>query len=175
MSGGGLLGPSETMKTLLIMRHAKSSWGDSSLPDHERPLNERGERDAPRMGKLLKREGMVPQAIVASSAARAKATARAVAEASGFASEIEYAAALYGAGPEEYRQVLGRLPGHVECALVVGHNPSSEELLAELTGEDEHFPTAAIARVELELDEWADWDDETSARLVEMWRPKEIK
>jgi phosphohistidine phosphatase len=160
------------MKTLLIMRHAKSSWGDSSMPDHERPLNARGERDAPRMGKLLRREGMVPQAIVASSAVRAQATARAVAEGMGFEGEIEVDNALYGAAPEGYREVLGKLPDRVDSVLVIGHNPASEELLEHLTGEDEHFPTAAIARVELDIAHWADWSEDTEARLVEMWRPR---
>jgi phosphohistidine phosphatase len=163
------------MKTLLIMRHAKSSWGDSSMPDHERPLNARGERDAPRMGKLLRREGMVPQAIIASSAVRAQATARAVAEASGFEGEIEVKNALYGAAPESYREVLAKLPDQVDSVLVIGHNPALDELLDELTGEEEHFPTAAIARVELDLDDWADWTDDTGAKLVEMWRPRELR
>jgi phosphohistidine phosphatase len=163
------------MKTLLIMRHAKSSWDDSGTADHERPLTARGERDAPRMGKLLRREGIVPQAIVASDAVRARATARAVAEASGFEGQVEFDSALYGAGPETYREVLSKLPAQVDSALVVGHNPASEELLEELTGEDEPFPTAAIARVELDIVEWRDWGEETGGRLVNMWRPKELK
>ncbi len=163
------------MKTLLIMRHAKSSWGDSSMADHERPLNARGERDAPRMGTLLRQEGMVPQAIVASDAVRARATARAVAEASGFEGEVEFSSALYGADSETYRQVLAKQPEQVASVLVIGHNPASEELLAELTGEDEQFPTAAIAQVELDIAQWGDWDEETGGRLVNMWRPKEVK
>jgi phosphohistidine phosphatase len=145
------------------------------MPDHERPLNERGERDAPRMGKLLRREGLVPQAIVASDAVRARATARAVAEASGFEGEVQFSNALFGAGPDTYREVLGKLPEQVDSVLVIGHNPASEELLEELTGEDEHFPTAAIARVELEVARRGDWDEETGGRLVNMWRPKEVK
>ncbi|MEP7357774.1 MAG: histidine phosphatase family protein [Anaerolineales bacterium] len=163
------------MKTLLIMRHAKSSWGDSSLPDRDRPLNARGERDAPRMGQLLRREGLVPQAIVASSAARARATAQAVAEASGFEGDIDFNDALYQASPETYREALQTLKDSVDLALVVGHNPASEELLAELTGEDEHFSTAAIARVALDIERWADWTDEAGAGLVEMWRPREVE
>ena len=163
------------MKTLLIMRHAKSSWGDSAMPDHERPLNERGHRDAPRMGKLLRREGMVPQAIVASDAARARATAQAAAEASGFEGEVQYNSLLYGAGPEAYRQVLAQLPEKLDSVMVIGHNPAAEELLEDLTGEDEHFPTAAIAQVELDIAQWGDWDEETEGRLINMWRPKEVK
>jgi phosphohistidine phosphatase len=163
------------MKTLLIMRHAKSSWDDSGTADHERTLTARGERDAPRMGKLLRREGMVPQAIVASDAVRAQATARAVAEGSGFEGQVEFSSALYGAGPETYREVLAKLPERVDSVLVVGHNPASEELLEELTGEDEHLQTAAIAQVELDIADWGDWDEATAGRLVNIWRPKEVK
>ena len=163
------------MKTLLIMRHAKSSWDDNGVADHERPLTARGERDAPRMGKLLRREGVVPQAIVASDAVRAQATARAVAEACGFEGEVEFSSALYGAGPETFREVLNKLPEQVESVLVVGHNPGSEELLQELTGEDEHMPTAAIAQVELDVAQWSEWGEATGGRLVAVWRPKEVK
>ena len=145
------------------------------MADHERPLNARGERDAPRMGKLLRQEGMVPQAIVASDAVRARATARAVAEASGFEGQVDFNSALYGADTDTYRQVLAKLPEEVESALVIGHNPASEELLEELTGEDEQFPTAAIAHVELDIAQWSDWDEETGGRLVKMWRPREVK
>ena len=163
------------MKTLLIMRHAKSSWDDGGVADHERPLTARGERDAPRMGKLLRREGVVPQAIVASDAVRARATALAVAEACGFEGEVEFSSTLYGAGPETFREVLSKLPEPVESVLVVGHNPGSEELLEELTGEDEAMPTAAIAQVELDIAEWGEWGEATGGRLVNVWRPKEVE
>jgi phosphohistidine phosphatase len=116
----------------------------------------------------------VPQAIVASDAVRARATARAVAEASGFEGQVEFDSALYGAGPETYREVLSKLPAQVDSALVVGHNPASEELLEELTGEDEPFPTAAIARVELAFVEWRDWGEETGGGWLICGGPKSL-
>ena len=164
----------QSMKTLLIMRHAKSSWGDESLPDHERPLNARGERDAPRMGQLLRREGLIPQAILASTATRARASAQMVADACGFEGEIDFEANLYGAAPEVCRQVLSLLPDAVQIALVVAHNPGLEELLSDLTGEAEHLPTGAIAYIELALDRWAGLGLDTEAQLMHLWRPRDI-
>jgi phosphohistidine phosphatase len=72
------------MKSVLILRHAKSSWKDPDLPDHDRPLNKRGKHDAPLMGRLLKREDLVPDVIISSTAMRARATAEAVAKGSGY-------------------------------------------------------------------------------------------
>ena len=71
------------MKTLLMLRHAKSSWKDGSLSDHDRPLNERGKRDAPRMGQILKEQALVPELIISSTAKRARKTAAKMAEAAG--------------------------------------------------------------------------------------------
>jgi phosphohistidine phosphatase len=84
------------MKTLLIMRHAKSSWKDPDLPDHDRPLNKRGKHDAPSMGKLLKDEDLIPDLIISSTAARAKKTAELVAKACKYKGEISLNQSLWG-------------------------------------------------------------------------------
>ena len=76
------------MKTLLVLRHAKSSWNDPALDDHERPLNKRGRRDAPRMGELVREYGLMPGVVISSDAVRARLTAEAVAEAARYAGEI---------------------------------------------------------------------------------------
>jgi phosphohistidine phosphatase len=76
------------MKTLLVLRHAKSSWNDTSLDDHERPLNKRGRRDGPRMGELVREHRLTPDIIISSDAVRARRTAEAVAEAARYAGEI---------------------------------------------------------------------------------------
>src|SRR5688500_2653227 len=94
------------MKTLLILRHAKSSWDDASLDDHERPLNARGRRDAPRMGDLLRDELLVPDLIITSDAVRAHTTALAVAEAAGYIGPIVVEPRLYHASPEDVLAVL---------------------------------------------------------------------
>ena len=84
------------MRTLLVLRHAKSSWNDSALGDHQRPLNERGERDAPLVGERLRRQKLTPDLIISSDAERAQMTARAVARAAGYAGEMmSFGAAKY--------------------------------------------------------------------------------
>ena len=162
------------MKTLLIMRHAKSSWKAEGLPDDQRPLNKRGQADAPRMGRLLRDFGLVPGAILSSTAVRAQQTALAAAEACGFQGDIQFEASLYGAPAETYLSLLPALTAELPIVMVVGHNPGLEELLAELTGEDEHLPTGSIARIELDLPRWADLSAETTGRLETLWRPREL-
>ena len=121
------------MKSLLILRHAKSSWKHPELTDHDRPLNKRGKRDAPRMGEILRSAHLMPEAITSSTAARARATAEAVAKASGYKGKIALNRSLYAAGPEAYLKVLHELSDHYKRVLVVGHNPGLEELLEMFT------------------------------------------
>ncbi|MCA9071607.1 MAG: histidine phosphatase family protein, partial [Planctomycetaceae bacterium] len=94
------------MKTLFLMRHAKSSWKDESLPDHDRPLNKRGKRDAPRMGQLLLEQGVHPDRWLSSTALRARRTAELLAETLQFAGEIEFRSELYHAEPEQFLSVI---------------------------------------------------------------------
>src|SRR5215510_11184128 len=94
------------MKTLLLLRHAKSSWKYPDLADHDRPLNKRGKLTAPRIGQLLKDENLVPDLILSSTAARAQTTPRKVATASGYAGEIRVTREIYDAGPEAYLALL---------------------------------------------------------------------
>src|SRR5439155_24774863 len=94
------------MKSLLILRHAKSSWKHPELTDHDRPLSKRGKRDAPRMGEILRSEHLIPEAIISLTAARAHATTEAVANASGYKGKITLNRSLYVAGSEAYIKVL---------------------------------------------------------------------
>lgn len=160
------------MKTLLILRHAKSSWKDAGLPDHERPLNGRGKQDAPRAGEELRRRDLVPQVIVSSTAKRARQTVEALIEASGFEGELTLEAELYGSGAEAYLEAARRLPQGVQCALLAGHNPDVEELVDLLTGESVRMPTAALAQVELDLERWQDLTGDEQGKLVSLWTPR---
>jgi len=162
------------MKTLLILRHAKSSWSDPALSDHDRPLNRRGKRDAPRMGELLRREELLPDLIISSTARRARATAEMVAEHSGFEGPLWLERDLYAAGAEEILAVLVTLPDEYTRVMVVGHNPGLEELLETISGDYERLPTGALAQVHLPLARWRDLDEETEGELVNLWRPKEL-
>jgi phosphohistidine phosphatase len=161
------------MKTLLLMRHAKSSWKDDTLTDEQRPLNKRGRRDAPRMGQMLRELDLAPQVITSSPAARARETAVAVAEACGFEGEIVYEASLYEASVEACLAVAAGLPDAAQVALLVGHNPSLEALVAALTGADEHMTTAAIARVALPIERWAELGIATEGHLETILRSRE--
>src|SRR5664279_4009115 len=102
------------MKTLLLMRHAKSSWKHAEMPDHERPLNKRGNKDAPMMGSLIKDKELVPQRILCSTALRATETARLLQENNGFTSETVFLDSYYMAEPNAYLEALQTLPDEIE-------------------------------------------------------------
>lgn len=162
------------MKTLLILRHAKSSWGNANLSDFERPLNKRGQRDAPRMGRLLADEGLTPDLIITSSAERALTTAELAALGSGYEAELIVSRQLYHADPEDYLALLRANGGAAERVLVVGHNPGIESLVEDLTGMYQRMPTAALALVRLPIESWAELSGETAGKLAVVWRPKEL-
>jgi phosphohistidine phosphatase len=162
------------MKELLVLRHAKSSWKDLSLRDFDRPLNKRGKMDAPRMGKLLAEQDLVPDLIITSAAVRARLTAEAVAETSGYNAEIFETSELYMAMPEDYIAVLNQVQDSNTLVMVVGHNPGIEDLIEDLTGEWYRMPTAALAHIQLDIDSWQSLDAESEGELVNNWYPKEL-
>lgn len=162
------------MKTILLMRHGKSSWKDSDLSDHDRPLNKRGQNDAPRMGMILCDRELVPQRILSSTALRARQTAEAVVKASGYQEEVTYLDRLYMAEADEYIDVLRELPDTIERVMVIGHNPGLETLLQLLSGRIESLPTAVIAHLVLPIRQWVELNSDSNGDLVEIWRPKEI-
>ncbi|MGE0755397.1 MAG: histidine phosphatase family protein [Pirellulaceae bacterium] len=161
------------MKNLLLLRHAKSSWNDSSLPDHQRPLNERGKRDAPRAGEQLVARQIRPQLVLSSSAKRAAKTAKKAIEASGYETELRLLDELYLATPDAYLAQLRKLPDSLSCILVVGHNPGMEELLLGLTGLHQAFPTAGLASLDIATERWRDLQLDHTAQLRWQWRPDE--
>ncbi len=162
------------MKSLLILRHAKSSWKHPELTDHDRPLNKRGKRDAPRMGKILRSEHLIPEAIITSTAARARVTAEAVAKASGYKGRIALNRSLYAAGPEAYLKVLHELSDHYKRVLVVGHNPGLEELLEMFTDETQLMPTCTLAHVKFSIDSWIELDYKTKGQLAGIWQSRDL-
>ena len=159
------------MKTLLILRHAKSSR-KKPVDDHDRPLNKRGKSDAPRMGKVLGEAGLQPDLIISSTAKRARRTAGKVAQHSGYPGVIELSSDLYLAGPEGYRRVLRGVSDDHESVLVVGHNPGLEMLFEALTGQDEMLQTAALAHVRVEIERWEEFDENARGKLIALWRPR---
>lgn len=162
------------MKTLFLMRHAKSSWKDETLSDHDRPLNKRGRKDAPRMGQLFLEQGFRPEVWLSSTALRARTTAEILADTTGFEGEIELRPDLYHAQPEDYIAAIREVDDTMDSVIVFGHNPGLEELLAGLIGREETLPTAALAQVELPIEHWKDLDSKTQGRRIHIWRPKEL-
>lgn len=162
------------MKTLLIMRHAKSSWNNPKLSDYDRPLNARGKRDAPRMGEYLRQEGLTPDRILTSSAKRARKTASKVAKTSGYTGKVEKLDAFYDTVPGVYFETLQALPNKYQCVVVVGHNPTMEQLVSHLTGLIERMPTAALAHIELPIENWEALNLYTKGALVNLWTPKTL-
>lgn len=162
------------MKTLLLMRHAKSSWKDHGLKDVERPLNKRGKNDAPLMGKLLKEKELTPQLILSSPAERASATAKALSEHCGYKGKIKYLDSFYLGEPSAYLKALHKISDEIERVMVIGHNPGLEGLLQLLSHQVESLPTAAIAHLALPIAHWKKLDDKTEGELVGLWRPREL-
>ncbi|MBN1875798.1 MAG: histidine phosphatase family protein [Anaerolineae bacterium] len=161
------------MKTLLILRHAKSSWKEE-LPDHERPLKKRGERDAVKIGDLLRQRDLVPDLILCSTAKRTRSTADLVAETCGYEGHIKLQSCLYGAEPEDYVQALASLESPYRRVMVIGHNPGLEMLLETLTAASELLPTAALAQIELPISSWAELEETTEGQLIHVWVPREL-
>ena len=165
------------MKTLLILRHAKSSWKYLELSDYDRPLNARGKRDAPRMGEHLRQEGLIPDRILTSSAKRARKTANKVAKSCGYTRKVKKLDALYDTVPGVYFEILQVLPDKYQSVMVVGHNPTMEQLVNHLTGEVKRMPTTALAHIELPIQSWETLDFHTiytKGTLVNLWTPKTL-
>lgn len=160
------------MKTLYILRHAKSSWDDHLLSDFERPLNERGLRTAPFIGDLMKERGMVPDVIVSSPALRAKQTAELVREAGGFEPEISFNESIYEASVGTLVSVIAELDNNIDSTLLVGHNPGAEGLIYFLTGKIAPMPTAALALIELGIASWSELANGCGT-LAQVIRPKD--
>ncbi|HYP54528.1 MAG TPA: histidine phosphatase family protein, partial [Pyrinomonadaceae bacterium] len=143
------------MKTLLLMRHAKSSWKDVTLRDFDRPLNKRGRRAAPLVAAFMRRKKLRPDLILSSPAERARETAALVIEHAGLSAELRYDERIYEADAARLLEVVAQADERAGELMLVGHNPGMEELIKALTGADELMPTAALARVELDVETWA--------------------
>ena len=163
------------MKTLFLMRHAKSSWKDDSLADHERPLKKRGKKDIKLIAKAMKKNGLKPDLILASSAVRAKETAELLAEALGFEGKLKVSDQLYMGEPSDYMEILKSIKEKHESVLIVGHNPGLEAYLQIIDGEIESLPTGGLGHLILAVDEWEDITLETMGDLVGFWKPKDLR
>lgn len=148
------------MKQVALMRHAKSSWKHSELSDYERPLNQRGLRDAPMMGQRLMQRGFSTDMVVTSPARRAAATARAVARAIGFPlDQIREEPDFYLAGPDTLIETTRTLTDTADRVILFGHNPGFTILANELGDLTlDNLPTCGIALFEFDIKSWRDVD-----------------
>jgi len=163
------------MKNILIMRHAKSDWSDHSLSDFERPLNKRGKKAAPRMAEEIKRLNIIPDAIVSSPAKRAKMTAKIVAKDMNFASDILWDSDFYFGSASNYLKALYSFSDEIERVLLIGHNPTVEDLVHSLSDTRVYLdmPTAALVSLSIDIKTWKELS-EHSCKFDWIIKPKEL-
>ena len=148
------------MKILFLIRHAKSSWDDFSLSDFERPLNDRGKNDAPKMAKRLRQKDVKIEAFISSPAKRAKKTAEYfIKEFGGDKDEIVLVSALYDAGLNNFSQTVKDINDKYNSAAIFSHNPGITAFAKELinTAEIENMPTCSVFTVKADTDKWKDF------------------
>jgi len=145
------------MKRLVLLRHAKSSWSDEGLADHDRPLSSRGERDAPEMARRLIERGIAPALVLASTARRAQQTAKALRRAAESGIEIRNDKDLYLASPGEILSIIQAAPNAHDTVVVVGHNPGFTDLANMLLPglRLPNLPTAGTVGMHLPIDDWS--------------------
>lgn len=144
------------MKTLFLVRHAKSSRDDPGLPDKERPLNDRGMRDAPKMGARLAKHDVKPDLILSSPAVRARMTAELIAKKLGYKlKDIALDERLYAAASDDVLDVIRELSDKPKCVMVFGHNPELSQLATRLASKDTDMPTSAVAEFEYDIESWS--------------------
>jgi phosphohistidine phosphatase len=168
------------MKTLYVLRHAKSDWGDSSLRDFDRPLNERGRKAAKAVGKEMRKRGIAPDLVLASPALRAQQTLERVQHGFGERFKVNDEPSIYAAGLQTLAQIVRAAPDQADRVMIVGHNPGLQELVVELAGSGERleeakdrFPTAALAQIRFDVTRWSDVEP-GSGQLAELLEPRDL-
>lgn len=151
------------MKTVYLIRHAKSSWEDESLSDFDRPLNERGKIDAPRMGKRLKEKNLTPDVLLSSPAKRALSTAKRIADAIGYPKEkIKTDQGLYHADEDEILNVIRSVGDKNDCLVIFGHNPGLTDFVNAMSNDRKRFidniPTCGVVAFRFEASSWKQID-----------------
>jgi phosphohistidine phosphatase len=148
------------MKKLMLVRHAKSDWGDNQLNDFDRPLNNRGLKTAPEMAARLLKKDLIPQHIISSPALRAKTTAYIFADALGLPTPAEDRT-IYEANYTTLLNVVNRIPDEYDFVAIFGHNPGLSDLVYGLCGDMVDMPTCAIVVIRFNVDSWAEISGDT--------------
>ncbi len=165
-----------TLKTVYLVRHAKSSWDQPGLKDHDRPLNERGKRDAPRMADWVFGKGADVEYFLSSTAKRAHQTALKFAAAFGLtASEVVTMADLYHASEDEITEIIRGLPDEVDTVMLFAHNPGLTDFFNLLPANRvDNVPTCGVYNVQQQVDRWEDFDP-AAAHSTVFFYPKQLK
>jgi phosphohistidine phosphatase len=142
------------MKTLLLLRHAKSSWKEPAIADFERPLNDRGRKAADMVGKFIAKQDITIDLVISSPAVRARQTTDLVLRAAKRSPELRFDQRVYEATPARLLEITSQIEDDRKTVLLVGHNPGMEELLTLLVGLEQHMPTASLAKVVLSSKKW---------------------
>ena len=167
------------MKRLYLLRHAKSSWDDPTLADHDRPLAPRGRRAAKVMAEHLRRKGISPELVLCSPSTRTRQTLTRLAPGMGKNADVQIGPELYAASAPDLLEALRKVPDEVESVMLIGHNPGMQHLALSLASAGSEsprlrskFPTAALATLELK----GSWRELApgSADLVSFVKPKEL-
>jgi phosphohistidine phosphatase len=155
-------------KELLLVRHAKSSWDDPYLDDHDRPLNDRGLRNAPEMGKRLQKWSIRPDVWISSTALRAMTTAEILAEQVGFPpDQIQRSKDLYHASAADLQEFIAELDDQIDSAMLFGHNPGMTSLVANLYGLTiDNIPTCGVVHLQFIEADWKAASSELPARAT---------
>ena len=171
------------MKTLYLLRHAKSDWSDRTLEDFDRPLAPRGIKAAPRIGKTMRKRSLIPEIVLCSEARRALETWSLVEPELGAPVPVKVLRGLFLAPPSKLLGTVRRLPDDYASAMLIGHNPGMEHLAADLAGPRsdpdavrrlaQKFPTAALAALAFDVDGWDDIGPGTG-RLTSFLRPRDL-
>jgi phosphohistidine phosphatase len=162
------------MKTLLLMRHAKSSWNDRKAKDRERQLTKQGRKNAREMGNVLLKNELIPQLVLSSSVERCRQTVQEVVEACEYQGKILFLDKLFMAEADVIVDALKLLPDEIERVLVVGHNPGLESMIIFLSGQIEALPSASVANISLTINAWKDLNKDSRGELIQLWRPKDL-
>ncbi len=163
------------MKTLLLMRHAKSSWKNTEVADHERPLKKKGRKDTVLMAKQLKKKDLIPDLIYSSSAIRATETLEILLDSLKFDGKAKVKDVLYMAEPETIIDKINSVDDDVDKLLIIGHNPGLESLTQVLGDKIDALPTGAIAVIILPINKWSELSTETEGELANLWTPAEFR
>lgn len=155
-------------KVLLLLRHAKSSWTNSELADKDRPLNKRGKQNATTMGKYLKKEDLVPDLIVSSTAKRSYKTASIIAKNSGYDKKIGESELLYTATPDDYAKIINDIHDRYNIVMLVAHNPVLEDVIQRILGEYHIMKTCSLAHIELSIKSWTKFHYGVKSKLIDL-------